>query len=251
MVLPRRGGTCAAEVLKVHCALRFVIASSMAKGQFSQLGHVIERPAEVCGAAGGCRISEGRRQEVVNPTLRQSLVLQGSAVVRIVCWRLPPLRPAVEEGTQLLSRAGLNTEIAADHRPEVLRVVELLLGAMRVRTTQAQGAALRVGGPRVLLAPVGAWLRAVANGRLPPRILVGVSVDAGLPVVLRADRAPESLELPCEETLGERSRCVLLFLFREEGRHDLIARVSKCATRTPAAGAYVGEEGAEALLLVT
>mmetsp|Transcript_33759 Transcript_33759/g.100257 ORF Transcript_33759/g.100257 Transcript_33759/m.100257 type:complete len:235 (-) Transcript_33759:705-1409(-) len=195
-------------------------------------------------------LEEGWREEVRAPLVWDCLLGEGVAVVDVVGCNVAALLLAVVEGAEMLPRAALALEVAADHRPEVLRVVELLLGAVRIWASQAQGAALRVGGPSVLLAPEGARLRPVADGRLPPRVLVGVRVDARLPVVLRADRAPQRLELPREEGLGQGRGRVLLLLLREEWCHHLLARVCEGAAGPAAAGGHVGEGGAEALLLV-
>mmetsp|Transcript_6322 Transcript_6322/g.18780 ORF Transcript_6322/g.18780 Transcript_6322/m.18780 type:complete len:318 (+) Transcript_6322:615-1568(+) len=182
-------------------------------------------------------IAERRQEEVRHPCLRQCLRRKGRAVVRIVCGRLSAFCASVEECTEALTRAGLRPEVSADDGPEVLRVVELFLRPVRERAPESQWASLGILSAGVLLGPVGAGPRAIAYGHLPPRVLVIVRVDAGLPVVLNPDRAPERLESVHEELLCQRTGCLLLLLERQERRASLLSGVCEGAGRTaPALG---------------
>merc|ERR1740130_260359 len=84
--------------------------------------------------------------------------------------------------------------ILASHRLEIRRMVQLLLGSMRIRTQHAVGTPLLVIQSSLFPFPIRTWAGTVANPRMPPRILVVVGVDARLPIMLHADRAPECLE---------------------------------------------------------
>ena len=91
---------------------------------------------------------------------------------------------------------------------------------------------------------------AIPAGKTTARVLVVVRVDAVLPVVLHADRAPVHLELVHEKLVGHGDRVLRLLGLGEEGGSDLLARVREGAAVPAAAHGGVRVPGAEALLVV-
>merc|ERR1719482_1893162 len=166
--------------------------------------------------------------------LRQRLLVVG------VVFRLLPLKLLlVEERAEALARAPLLAlvEIPADDGLEITGVVELLLRTVRVRTAEAVRASSLIRRRTILLLPVWARTRTVADARVTPGILVVVRVDAGLPVVLNPDRAPMDLEALREELRGQLH--LLLLLLGEERRRDLFAAMSEGAEVLPPAVFHV------------
>mmetsp|Transcript_168103 Transcript_168103/g.539876 ORF Transcript_168103/g.539876 Transcript_168103/m.539876 type:complete len:342 (+) Transcript_168103:144-1169(+) len=195
---------------------------------------------------------EARRvQEGGKPVGWQVILREWDGIVYQVGADLAAIRLLVEECAQVSTRTPATLEVTAHQCPEVVRVVELLLRAVRVRTSGPQGATLGVGQARVFLVPEGAQLVSVPDLGRPPGILVGVGIHASLPIVLGADWAPQSLEAPCEEFFSQRLRCVGLLLCRQERRCDLITGVGEGATPTMAAPPDVWEGRAEAVLLLS
>merc|ERR1719217_1637002 len=112
----------------------------------------------------------------------------------------------MEESAEPSPRAFLaEEEIAADNRAKIVRVVKLLLRPVGVGATQPERTTLCVVSPRFHDVPVWARRWAIADANLSTRILVVVSIHAGLPIVLDADRAPQGFELVGEKLLGHRT----------------------------------------------
>mmetsp|Transcript_65341 Transcript_65341/g.156060 ORF Transcript_65341/g.156060 Transcript_65341/m.156060 type:complete len:320 (+) Transcript_65341:69-1028(+) len=191
---------------------------------------------------------EGWRQEIRHPLLRQLLGGQRHGVVHVVLRRGTLLVAVVVEGAKLLTRAHLAANVSADHGLEILWVVELLLGSVGVWAAQAQRAALGVFGARVLLGPVGAQPRAVADVHRATRILVVVRVDAVVPLVLHSDGAPVDLVFEHEEVIRQGRLKLLLLGLLQQGRRDLFPGVRESAGRSAPALAHLREGGAEAAL---
>mmetsp|Transcript_34178 Transcript_34178/g.102000 ORF Transcript_34178/g.102000 Transcript_34178/m.102000 type:complete len:387 (-) Transcript_34178:291-1451(-) len=191
---------------------------------------------------------EGRREELGDPVAGQRLVPQRLGVVHVVRRGDAPLSPAVEEGAESLPRACLPTQVPAHHSLEVVGMVELLLGAVRVGTPEAEGAALRVAGSRVLLAPVGTQASSIADGDRPPSVLIVVSVDAGVPLVLHPHGAPACLVLVHEEAVCQSRGVLVLLADVQERCADLLPGVRKRADGPAPAQPDVGEGGAESPL---
>mmetsp|Transcript_2560 Transcript_2560/g.6022 ORF Transcript_2560/g.6022 Transcript_2560/m.6022 type:complete len:222 (+) Transcript_2560:569-1234(+) len=154
----------------------------------------------------------------------------------------------MEEGAQVRSGTGLGAHITADHGSEVARMVELLFGTVRIGTAQALRAALVVRQAGVFLGPVWARLRPVADGDVAPGILVVVGIDAGLPVVLHPDGAPERLVLVHEEVFGQRLGNLLLLFSCQQLCGALLSGMGEFAGRPATALGDVRVGGAKANL---
>merc|ERR1719436_1930557 len=128
-------------------------------------------------------------------------------------------------------------------------MVQLFLGAMRVRTAQTQWATLRVLCPRVLLAPIGAQFVPVADRHGPPGVLVVVRVDAGVPLVLYADRTPTGLVLVHEKLVSQSRRLLALLCDVEKRCTNFLPRVGERAGRSSPAHRGGRERRAEAPLM--
>mmetsp|Transcript_17061 Transcript_17061/g.45473 ORF Transcript_17061/g.45473 Transcript_17061/m.45473 type:complete len:264 (-) Transcript_17061:117-908(-) len=143
---------------------------------------------------------EGQLGELGHPLSGQRLGRERLGVVDAVRRRLPALRPAVPEGAQWVPRAVFAVQVAADGRLEEMGVVELLLRPVGVRAADPQRTALRVLRTRGLLSPPWAEPGAVTDRHGSTSVLVVVRVHAVVPLVLRPERAPESL-VPLKEKL--------------------------------------------------
>mmetsp|Transcript_104589 Transcript_104589/g.278290 ORF Transcript_104589/g.278290 Transcript_104589/m.278290 type:complete len:307 (-) Transcript_104589:146-1066(-) len=133
---------------------------------------------------------------------------------------------AVGEGAE---RPALAVLLAARARLVEVRVVELLLGAVREGACHAVLAAVLVEklrrACREALGPLRARPRRVSEEGSAPPVAVGVRVHAVLPVVGPANRAPLRLEGVSDEVLGG----LQLLLLGEVRHQELLARVRKGA----------------------
>mmetsp|Transcript_34147 Transcript_34147/g.79681 ORF Transcript_34147/g.79681 Transcript_34147/m.79681 type:complete len:205 (+) Transcript_34147:678-1292(+) len=163
---------------------------------------------------------------------------------------LAPITLAMEESTQMCTRAPPPLQVSANQGAEIVRVVQLLLGPVRKWAPWTKRTSLRVCQARLLLVPVGAELMAVAQRRWTPHVLVRVRVHAGLPVMLRSNRAPHGLELLSEEFDRQRLRGRCLLLWCQQRRSDLSARMRERATDPVTAPGDVRVCSAVALLLL-
>merc|ERR1719390_272893 len=152
------------------------------------------------------------------------------------------------ECAQVRARAPLRGHhVPTYHRLEIGRVIQLLLGTMSVRATDAVRATVSVRGLVVALVPVRALPRPVPNRRGPPDVEVIVSVDAVLPVVLNTDRAPQRLVPIHVEVV--RMLTLMLFIGRKQRSPELFSAVSERALAPALALGSVGVVSAETALV--
>mmetsp|Transcript_6383 Transcript_6383/g.17789 ORF Transcript_6383/g.17789 Transcript_6383/m.17789 type:complete len:216 (-) Transcript_6383:761-1408(-) len=194
-------------------------------------------------------LEERRGQDVRHPILWHNFFGQWLRIVRVIHRRSTPLGPWMVESTELLPGATLQVKIPTHYSTEIIRMVQLLLRAVRVRTPQSQRAPLKVGEPTVLFTPVGTRLGTVTDRWHSPHVLIRVRIHATLPVVLGSNGTPQCLEFSREENVSQGGRLVRFFLDGKQRCGSFLSRVRKSTSCTASALMDVGVRGAEAVLL--
>ena len=174
-----------------------------------------------------------------------ALIREGLGVVELLGRDGTTLLSIVIEGTEPAAGATLRA-LPIDTRVGLVvgRVVELLLATVGVGALETERAAVLVIRQGLVLIPEGARLRAVADVGDAAEILVGVRVDATMPVMLDAVGAPQGLEVLDVEIHG---LALLVLLVEQLGGH-LRARVRESTELAAEATLDVRVGGAETLL---
>ena len=95
-------------------------------------------------------------------------------------------------------------EISTRNSLVVAGVIKLLLAAMRVRTSESSWTSPLIptilsSSRRMRLLPFKAYRRPIPYRGIPPQILIRVSVWTFVPIMMRTERTPKSLESQREE----------------------------------------------------
>ena len=121
----------------------------------------------------------------------------------------------VLESAEIAARALAGLSVNAVHRLKHVRMIKLLLSAVRVRTSDAErttGVVISEGS--LFGIPMRTRARSVADVRITASILIIMRVMTLLPIVLRANRTPHGLEAVREERLREFSIARFFFLWK-------------------------------------
>mmetsp|Transcript_116203 Transcript_116203/g.276194 ORF Transcript_116203/g.276194 Transcript_116203/m.276194 type:complete len:242 (+) Transcript_116203:603-1328(+) len=154
----------------------------------------------------------------------------------------------VVEGTKLVPGTCLPAKVSAHDGFEVVWVIELLLGTMRVGATEAKRTPLGVFGAGVLLAPVWAQPGSVPDGGGASRILVVVRINASVPLVLHADWTPARLVLVHEKVVSQGMWLLVLLSDGQKRNSYLLAGVCEGAACAAATLTDIWIRGAKAPL---